>query len=543
MTRIDLDPAVEQIEEAVDSACLSNPLLKCNRDLAIWTYLAFCEDMLFKELTQNPSGPRRSAMFADRLVNTMKYPVRWIWQHCVPNGHLGRQHDEQRYSAAWDLSKLADRYEPFETVYIFARAGCLQLSANGAELIHTGWTENMQCEAYDHLVDEGALGDQADPKSLFDCVSTTVRVKYDRFSYPLTPGVVEFARETMSPVTTTVTRLPRTWQFPGFTMGQFHDVTSCIRAIAMVHQMARSAAACKGCEGLGIRDSVLIESRDDLIARLCRYASLERDTVSSILDVLTYGSSGQQNSDPALQPLLPLSDGKLAIAPALWISLDVERNYCVLANRIPAAKNAYSTFSEDRSRILEQTIREELGSMPVRFWSGSVPGRPDLPDFDLVVIDETSRTCLVLELKSFIQPAEPREIIDRSREIRKGVSQIEKLRAYAKSKCKELSQLLNIESGYRFSFAVASQNSIGSGNVQDKSTPVVRASHLIDSLRGRGVASTCDWLEARAYMPVEGKHFDTVPTQNEVAGRILNWYGIRPLVESLSIEGSPTKTH
>ncbi|MCG8653777.1 MAG: hypothetical protein MI861_28320, partial [Pirellulales bacterium] len=117
------------------------------------------------------------------------------------------------------------------------------------------------------------------------------RVKRDRFSYPLTPDLVEFARETMAPVISTATRLPRRWAFPEFTLGQFHDVTSCIRSIAMIHQMARSAAAYKGCQGLGMRDSVLVEGRDDLVSRLCRYTAISRDTVSDILDVLTYGSS------------------------------------------------------------------------------------------------------------------------------------------------------------------------------------------------------------------------------------------------------------
>ncbi len=536
MSRIELDPEVALIEEAIDSACLSNPLMKCNRDLAIWTYLAFCEDMLFKELDHKPQGPKRSAMFADRLVNTMKYPIRWIWEHCNPNGHLSREHNEQRYSAAWDLSKLADEYEPFETVYTFARAGYLELSANGAELVHNGWTENMQCEAYDHLADEGSLCKQTDPQSLFDRIAITVRVKRDRFSYPLTPGLVEFARETMSPIISSATRLPRGWMFPGFTLGQFHDVTSCIRSIAMIHQMARSAAAHKGCEGLGIRDSVLVEGRDDLVSRLCRYTAISRDTVSDILDALTYGSSGQRSLDPALQPLLSVSNTKLAISPALWINLDIERNFCVLANRVPSARDAYSRMSQDRSKLLESMLRDELSSSSFRFWSGNVPGRPDLPDFDLVLVDSASKTGLVLELKSFIQPAEPREIIDRSREIAKGVSQIKKLQEYAASHDREFCQLLDIDAEYRISFTVASKNSIGAGSVQDVSTPVVRASHLIDSLRASGIASTCDWLESRAYLPIEGKHFDTVPTQHEVAGKTLTWYGIRPLVESLAAQ-------
>ncbi len=383
MAQVKFDPLVRQVESEIDSACLSNHLIECNRDLALWTYLAFCEDILLKELMQCQAEPRRTAVFSDHLVNTMKYPIRWIWQHCKQTGHLSREFNEQRYSAAWELHELADDYDAFETAYIYARAGYLNLSVEGSELIHAGWNENVQCEAYDRLTEDESLGQDIDSQTLFDHVASTVRVRDDRFDYPVSPSLVAFARDLMLPIMLATMRLPQAWRFPNFTLGQFQEISSTVCSIAMIHQMARSAAAQKGCVGLAIRDSVLILDKEDLISRLRRYTTAPVDVICNVLDVLTYGSSGLRNLDPALQPLIPLNSGKLAISPALWINLDTERNFCVLANRIPDARNAYSEISEDRAKLLEKQIRDGLHDLELTFWSGKIPGRSDLPDVDL----------------------------------------------------------------------------------------------------------------------------------------------------------------
>ncbi len=118
-------------------------------------------------------------------------------------------------------------------------------------------------------------------------------------------------------------------------------------------------------------------------------------------------------------------------------------------------------------------------------------------------------------------------------EIKKGINQIARLREYAVSNRIDLERLLGIEQGFRFCFAVASQNSVGCEQAQDPAAPIIRASHLVHHLRQHGCKSTCDLLESKAYLPVKGIHFDTVTTAHKVAGWILNWYGLRPLADEL----------
>jgi len=522
---------VRRLETLLDGACLSNPLLKLGRAQATWQYLAFCEDMLLKELSNEDNSSQRTSMFTDMLVNNMRYPIRWIWNHCKNVGHVSRNWNDANYEAAWKLMEVAGEYSPFETAFIYGSAGHLDLKANGNEILPSRFLTDLRYEAYDRLLscDRGSE-EKADPKELFLAVANTVKVKGDRFTYPLNHKIVAFAKDVMRPVDNDSLVLPTNWQLPDFSFGEFQSVISTTRAIAMVHHFARVIAARKGCDGMGIRDSVFVTGQYDFVQRLKNYTGMDASKIEIIVRILTYGNSGVRNPDPALQPYIPLNEGRIAISPSLWIGIDAERNFCVLCNRLENLRTHYSRLSEDRSTLMKAELERRLGASGLRFWSGSIPGRTDLPDVDLAIIDDSANVCLVLELKSFIEPAEPREIIDRSKEITKGISQSKKLRGFHGQEPSVLPALTGVNPITSMYFGVVSQNSIGTEVVQDETVFVVQFSHIVKRILTEGLAATAQWLTARAYLPIAGQHFERVETDHEIAGVRLHWYAIRPLV-------------
>ena len=97
----------------------------------------------------------------------------------------------------------------------------------------------------------------------------------------------------------------------------------------------------------------------------------------------------------------------------------------------------------------------------------------------------TRKVCLLLELKWFIDPAEVREIIEKSEEIEKGISQILKFKqAFVKNNEPMLTKL-GIDSSYKFDGIVVSQNWIGHAHahIQSPEVPVIQANHLIEKLK------------------------------------------------------------
>ena len=74
-------------------------------------------------------------------------------------------------------------------------------------------------------------------------------------------------------------------------------------------------------------------------------------------------------------------------------------------------------------------------------------------------------------------------VFNKSKEIKKGICQILKLKQAFAENHKPLLEKLNIDSSYSLEGAVVSENWIGYGNVQSPEVPVIRANHLRKKIR------------------------------------------------------------
>ena len=142
---------------------------------------------------------------------------------------------------------------------------------------------------------------------------------------------------------------------------------------------------------------------------------------------------------------------------------------------------------------------------------------------------------MLLELKSFIQPAEPREIVNRSEEIRTGIEQIRRRRERFRNDQSVLYETVGLPGKMDVYFAVASESSIGAYFVHDNDVAVVNVDHLIRRLSNcQSLRSVGEWLCDQGHLPVEGTHFEVVERVSTVGEFELSWYGLRLLVEDLN---------
>ena len=170
----------------------------------------------------------------------------------------------------------------------------------------------------------------------------------------------------------------------------------------------------------------------------------------------------------------------------------------------------------------------DLSVQGFRFLWRDVQG---LPDVDLAIISDSEKTCLLLELKWFIGPTEPREIIEKSEEIKKGISQSLILKRAFLNKHTQLLEKLQIDSSYELEAVVVSENWVGYANIQNPIIPVILADHLIAKLKVTdGLQSTVKWLRARKYLPKKGEHFETAKHAATVGKWTVDWYEIQLLI-------------
>ena len=531
---------LRKAETEIDRAHLANKLLSKPFGEAAWYYLALCEGRLVLPMLQPALFPHFDqyalGILVDSVMTQAKWPLFWLWKTCSRGGTIPNRYDRYMFEAALQLSKLSDDYLAFEAAYTYASIGAIDLTLDGTTISpDSKLKHNLRYEAYDRLVDGGGnehyLADDAQLE-LIRQIDGSLQLKGDRFSYRLNSGLVRLAEELTRMPLGPEPALPASWQFSRYTMGDFQRWARVVRGMCLIHVIARVRASQAGLRESGFSDSLIVVRKEQIRRRMVRYTGLDDQTIMALLEDLTYGSRGMRSPDLALQPLIPLVPNSYAIAPSLVLNSRLERNFAVLLNRIPEERAIYSTLSAERESLSRARIVDALTPMGIRHWHGNVPGWDGASDVDLALMDDGSKNCLILELKSFVAPAEVREIWERSKEIAAGIEQVRTRRELADTRGEALHDVLRIDGKWNIDWAVVSESSVGGAYVQAADVPVVRAPHLLRKIVSKGgLEGIGEWLCTRGYLPVEGQHYRLEDEEPRMAGWKIKWYNIHILID------------
>jgi hypothetical protein len=385
-------------------------------------------------------------------------------------------------------------------------------------------------EAYNRLIQKEARQESPAPppdSGLVDILLSHTTIKSDHFRENFNPSLVAKLVSRLSPYMGARHTLPADWHFNTFSLEQYRKVLLTLQSLMFGWHTVRTALAQNGMAALGYKSSVWVVRKDELLARLKRYTAVNAPAIARIIDLITFGSNQIRNPDISVQPLVDLENGTYAVDPFVLLNTNIERNLCVLLNQIPSEKAAYSRLSNEKEAATKTEIMGFLAPSGFDFRSGGVEGT----DLDLAIIDRANKACLCLELKWFIEPAEIREIEERTQELAHGVTQAKKIKALFEFGDKHLLEnILAIDGGYAFLCAVGSVNWIGFGGIQDSEIPIIKVWHLLGHLKECGsLLDAMKWLRERAYLPREGKDYSVEPWEISCGKWSATWYGIKPL--------------
>lgn len=539
-----ISPALRKAEKEIDRVYLGNGLTKRPFTEAVWCFLSCVETQSVRPII-DPASSSLSGhdlnIWINGLVNSCKWPMRWLWKTCGRGGHPPPRYDDSTYREAIQLLDLATRYTPFETAYTYASNAAIQLSFDDNKTIipDSVLRSDAQYEMYDRFANYRKPPTMSPERrdamdELIQRVSHSVRCKGVRFGYRLGSKTIELAISSLDTPLGPPPHLPDDWRFSRYTMGDFQIWAKVLRSICQLHVFARVAACRMGLPEYGYADGLLIKNKRDLCRLFVRYAGLSYEIVEALVEDCTYGSRCVRPNllDPVLQPLFRISPNKYLIAPNLVIFSSLERNFSVLMNRIPEERSLYSKLSQDRENLSRSRIVKGISSLCIRSWWGRMPGWGEAREIDLALMERPSKCCLILELKSFVAPDEVREILNRSKEIDKGIEQIRRRRHLAVQEPHSLFETLGIDQTWNVSWAVASESSVGAGFVQSDDVPVVRIGHLIRKIvDSGGLQGIGTWLRNRDYLPVEGKHYKITDEEISVGQWTLRWHDMQSLID------------
>lgn len=532
MSSSDLIPDhLRVVEREIDEYYRQNLLVSRRIAEAGWYFLAFCEEVIVREIVKgDPRSVRSYDALANDLVMSTKAPLNWLFTACPAGGQASAVVDWDLYEPARHLLELSQEYAAFESAFTWASLGLATLDLDGNTIkVKGALRDDVRYQAYDLMTTRRYSEMRIRPEMghYFERVAQRVKVHGDRFECRLTKSFLEEGLDAFSGHLATRFKLPGNWAFDQFTWADFVAVAKFLLLWCSVYFHARMTAARKGCPGLCIRDALIVTNMKALNRRIREFTGLSEVAVKAILELLTYGAAGLRSADPALQPLVPLGP-HVALSPNLVINSALERNFAVLLNRLKQHREAYAEYSQERESSLKSRLIDELEGLGYRTWSGII-GEWNRTEIDLVVICERTQQCSALELKAFITPAEPREIRDRSREIARGIEQVRERRGMTQIAPEPLRAALGISADYVITWAVASETSVGGEYIQQEDVAVVQSDHLIGKLRGTPMNEVAGWLTERRYLPVSGVHYEARDQTSTIGKWNVELYGLKIL--------------
>jgi hypothetical protein len=534
-----LSPEVRAAEVEIDSVYKLNPLVQSDFAVSAWNVLGVIEDSLFFQgIKDREVTAHKLSAAADTYIVTLKHPLHWLRAACSSGGRVPTSYDGDDYQAAMDLVMLAVQYDQFYLAFTYASRGLIDLRVEGDTLVPThDFLSQLQYEVYNRLVKPigGTTSEENTEKleAIHAEIRRSLQIRGENFTVNINPKLVCSTRDFLELALEKMFLLPEEWKFTRYSLSDFKQVYNSILALAYIQYRARAQAARLGCVGLGFSNCLFLPTKEELLNRVTRYTGLTPQIASEVIHDLTLGSYNitPERGDPALQPLISLNEERYAVAPFLWMYGSGERNFISLMNKIPQEKSIYSRLVHQKEDLMRERIKLNVQNTNLRTWNGRIAGHSDLPDIDLALIDDSEKVCILLELKWFLDPAEAKEIIEKSEEIAKGISQLLRLKRIINEQHAPLFERLGINSSYSFGVALVSANWIGHAFVQNPEVAVIREDHLIKkSSATDSLADVISWLSRRSYLPEEGKHYEIVHTSPRVGKWEMEWYGIRPLV-------------
>ena len=317
--------------------------------------------------------------------------------------------------------------------------------------------------------------------------------------------------------------IPDAWKFR---WGGRAEITLLLNALSlrcMYHVLAvHFGAHIRGLRGGGESNILLILSRDQLIADVELMSSLNQTLIGACIDDLTWGH-GTNTPDPALQPLIPIGVGVLAIPCIHLLSSNQERNLLSLMARTQTAEfDAQSHLFEGE---MISSLRSASRPDGVELRSNvhlRIDGNEE--EIDVLLIDARSRRLLICELRWMLGPGDPREVQNRKKECLKKVSQLHR-------KVEWISARANAAAAVALNCAQSSESAdhwvtsgvvliAGFGGMRspDGRYPIIPV-RLFE--RAMAKASSLDalaaWCAGLSWLPREGKHFNIVKMEIPLA--------------------------
>ncbi len=523
---------INKIENEIDLFFENNKLKEKGFAQAAWTLLSVNEDRFLFAI--HNYSENEIDIFADQHINCLTYPLRFLKKENFSNlKKFCRELINDDYQFATDWIESALSYDLYSTIFPLYHRNFVNISVEENKLIPIeNWNSDKDYEAYNRLVQREAknklLSFSLDP-DFFEFIFSKTKYGRNWFKINFDQKIIHYLTSNVYSIFDIKFSLPEDWHLGDFTFQEYKNIIITIQSMLYAWFQVRISLVNNGLEELGYKSSVYVVKIETLIKLLVKHSNYNPEKVEKILNLVTFGSNGINDPDIANQPLIDLKNGHYALSPFLWLNGNTERNLCVLLNKIPRYRNLYLSFVNEKEELQKEDIQNFLTSKGFFIIKSQQLENTDL---DIAIIDHNNKSCLCLELKWFIEPAEVREIVDKTEELKKGIDQGKIIFELFKNKDPHfINNILKIDFDYNFLVAVASQNWIGFSDFQDNEIPIIKLWDLLYKIEElKSLLKVNKWLAKKEYLPKKGIDYEIHYRDIPFGKWTTTWYGIKPLI-------------
>lgn len=558
MARLTKD-GLQELDERIDQSVGSEPLLSLPRDVALMSLLRFFEDYC-RLFALGRANFADGASLLKLGQDGMQFAVNWIHTYCDdPTRNDKLELDFDAYRAAAHLHKAAIRYSMIWDLMAQLYRGAAIGDRVKDDLILLSY-ENPDAEVFDTCSHFLASPDAPDFQKNLEGILARLnpaellqRIDIHRhqsgcIKYSVPDEMFGEIAEAQRAVLVSRWELGEGWSLGEYTLSEFREFWIALLAICWIHN-----AVCffSGLKGGALESVVKTMSCHGWQSEISRRSGLKKESVAAILKGLIYDphlyASGNKQPDVTYQPFFRLRGEFLALSNQLVMLSNAERNLWDLISII--RPEIHSRLRNEKEALWLKELCPKLEAYGLRpFGPIKVEYESKLSDLDLLVIDDTHRFGLGLQLKWSNHPDRIRDVKYVDSELLKGLDQAELALRWLNSRPTRLNELIGLSanevSRYEFQTAVLSKNTLGSTSTIREAFPIL-TDRLIDWILGdphhRNLKTL--WLvgNERRYMPKRGKHFvdEDVPAEFggiKFVGKRMGMRKLRPWDPSTDID-------
>ncbi|MDB5733250.1 MAG: hypothetical protein JWQ03_3145 [Variovorax sp.] len=311
--------------------------------------------------------------------------------------------------------------------------------------------------------------------------------------------------------------IPDDWIFPWGSGAVAKKLLWALMIRCFFHLLTiRKAAHFYSVNGGGLESLCLLTDEATLSLELAKISMLEVTDALSFVRALSLGEATRAN-DPALQPFIKLSDGRLLIGCLNVLTNKQDRNLLSLHARV--SKGSFDSQSSIFEKLMIQRIEDVAKARKFNYKKNyHIPGAREVGDLDVIFCDARSKTLLICELRWILQPGDAREVMLKAKACNDKVPKIALKAVKAKEKIEDLLARFDVKQAAPNEWAVCGLVVIeGYAGIKscDDAYPIIPMGIFLEGLN---IFTRLDrlyaWAKSLKWLPQENKHFtsETVST-------------------------------